>query len=214
MAYGEHAVWVADGLLGTIERVDPQFDTVENPIDTETGRAAMGSVAVGFGSVWFVSGNSNGVRLDHDSGRKTAFFSGGSPSGVAVDGKSVWVANQGGNDVLRFSPATNQSIDMIPFALPTAITTGGGAVWVASAGFNVVMRINPLTAATVPIPVGRHPSAIAYGAGSVWVANGNDGTVWRIDPRTNMVTKKIEVGNDPEGIVVAHDLVWVAVQAR
>lgn len=214
MAYGEHAVWVADGLLGTIERVDPQFDTVENPIDTETGRAAMGSVAVGFGSVWFVSGNSNGVRLDPDSGRKTAFFSGGSPSGVAVDGKSVWVANQGGNDVWRFSPATNQAIDMIPVALPTAITTGGGAVWVASAGFNVVMRINPLTAATVPIPVGRHPSAIAYGAGSVWVANGNDGTVWRIDPRTNMVTKKIEVGNDPEGIVVAHDLVWVAVQAR
>jgi YVTN family beta-propeller protein len=214
MAYGEHAVWVADGLLGTIERVDPQFDTVENPIDTETGRAAMGSVAVGFGSVWFVSGNSNGVRLDPDSGRKTAFFSGGSPSGVAVDGKSVWVANQGDNDVWRFSPATNQSIDMIPVALPTAITTGGGAVWVASAGFNVVMRINPLTAATVPIPVGRHPSAIAYGAGSVWVANGNDGTVWRIDPRTNMVTKKIEVGNDPEGIVVAHDLVWVAVQAR
>jgi YVTN family beta-propeller protein len=214
VAYGEHAVWVANGLLGTIERVDPQFDTLDNPIETETGRASTGSVAVGFGSVWFVSGNSNGVRLDPDSGRKTAtFFSGASPAGIAVDGEAAWVANAGGNDVWRFSPATSQKVYMISTALPTGITSGGGAVWVASSGFNVVTRINPLTEATVPIPVGRHPSAIAYGAGSLWVANGNDGTVWRIDPRTNTVTKKIKVGNDPEGIVVARNLVWVAVQA-
>jgi YVTN family beta-propeller protein len=211
VAYGEGAVWVANGLLGTVQRVDPRFDTVDEPIETEAGRATTGSIAVGFGSVWFVSGNSNVVRLDPNSGRITATsFSGSSPAAVAVDGQYIWVANEGDNDVWQFSPATNQPVDMIPVSTqPTAIATGGGAVWVANTGFNTVTRLNP----TVPISVGHRPSAIAYGAGSIWVTNRDDGTISRIDPATNKVTETIDVGNHPDGIVVHNGLVWVAVQA-
>ena len=215
LAYGEGAVWVANGLLGTVQRVDTDFNTVGNPIDTKAGRAVAGSIAVGFGSVWFASANSIVGRLNPDSERVTAtLFSGSSPSGIAVDDSAVWVANQANNNVYEFSPTTNQPIAKPSVSRgPTAIATGGGAVWVADGGFDAVTRIDPLSGSTVTIPVGSHPSAIAYGAGSVWVTNGNDGTVSRIDPAMNKVTATIKVGNDPEGIAVSGNLIWVAVQA-
>jgi YVTN family beta-propeller protein len=216
LAYGEGAVWVANGLLGTVQRVDPRFNIPGDPVDTGAGRADTASVAVGFGSVWFVSGNSNVVRLNPAPTRiEATLFSGVLPEGVAVDDASVWIANRGANDVWRFSPDTNQRIDAISVSpQPSAIATGGGAVWVADAGFDAVTRIDPVSGSTVTIPVGHHPSAIAYGGGSVWVANRDDGTISRIDPTTNKSTATIDVGNDPEGIVVVDDLVWVAVQAR
>jgi YVTN family beta-propeller protein len=217
LAYGEDALWVANGILGTVQRVDPRFDAVGDPIDTGAGRADTASLAVGFGAVWFVSGNSNVVRLNPNSSRiEATLFSGGFPEGVAVDNASVWVANRGANDVWRFSPSTNQRIDAIAVSpQPAAIATGGGAVWVADAGFDAVTRIDPLSRSTVTIlGVGHHPSAIAYGIGSVWVTSRDDGTISRIDPATNRVEARIEVGNDPEGIVVDDNVVWVAVQGR
>jgi virginiamycin B lyase len=199
-----------------VQRVDTDFNTVGDPIDTTAGRAVAGSIAVGFGSIFFASANSVVERLDPDSRKVTAtLFSGSSPSGIAVDARAVWVANQASNDVYEFSPSTNQPIAKPPVpGGPTAITTGGGWVWVAVGGFDSVTRIDPLSGAAVNIPVGKHPSAIAYGAGAVWVTNAGDGTVSRIDPTKHEVTKTITVGNDPEGIVVSENLVWVAVQAR
>jgi YVTN family beta-propeller protein len=215
LAYGEGAVWAANGLLGTVQRIEPEFNSAGDPIDMGTGRAATASIAVGFSSVWFASANSNVVRLDATSGEITdRLFSGSVPSGIAVDDQSVWVVNHGENNVYRFSPSTNLPISKpsVPVG-PTAIATGGGAVWVADGGFDAVSRIDPGSGSTVTIPVGHHASAITYGAGAVWVANGNDGTISRIDPETNDVTATIHVGNTPEGIVVAGNLVWVAVQA-
>ena len=215
LAYGAGAVWAAHGLLGALQRIDPQFNDAGDPIDTGAGRAASASVAVGFGSVWFASANSNVVRLDPNSGEiMERLFSGAGPSGIAVDVDSVWIANQGDNTVYRFSPTTNLPVSMPSVPLgPTAIATGGGAVWVAVGGFDAVSRVDPNSGATFNIPVGRRPSAIAYGAGAVWVTCGPEGTVYRIDPATSEVTAKIHVGNVPEGITVFDDLVWIAVQA-
>jgi YVTN family beta-propeller protein len=214
LAYGAKGVWVAYGLLGTVQRVDTEFKTAEDPIELGTSRAVGGSIAFGFGSVWFASANSVVTRLDPDSGKviKT-FYSGSSPSGIDVDNEAIWVANKASNDVHSFSP-TGQPITT-PYSVcsrPTAIATGGDAVWIACGDSNAVTRIDPLTRSTFTIPVGNRPSAIAYGSGAVWVANAGDGTVSRIDPTTYKVTK-IAVGNDPEGIVVAENRVWVTVQA-
>jgi YVTN family beta-propeller protein len=216
LAYGENAVWVANGLLGTVQRVDPEFNTVDDPIETGVSGASTASVAVGFGSVWFASVNSNVVRLDPSTGRSIATLSSGfQPSGIAVDSQSVWVANRGENSVYRFSPTTNKRIkEFSVSAGPAAIVTGAGAVWVAAGEFNSVTRVDPLSGSTLNIPVGRRPSALAYGAGAVWVANGGDGTISRIDPATNNVTATIHVGNVPAGVAVRAGLVWVAVQAR
>jgi YVTN family beta-propeller protein len=216
LAYGAREVWVANGLLGTLQRVDTEFNTAGDRIRTGAGRAVGGSIALGFGSVWFVSANSVVKRLDPNSENVTeTLYSGESPSGVAIDNNAIWVANKASRDVYKFSPTTSEPMIMQSIcSRPTAIATGGGAVWTACGDSNTVTRIDPLTEVTSPITVGNHPSAIIYGASSVWVTNAGDGTVSRIDPLTNEVTKTITVGNDPEGIVVAENRVWVAVQAR
>jgi YVTN family beta-propeller protein len=216
LAYGERAIWVANGLLGTMQRVDTEFNTPEDPIEIGTSRAFGGSIAFGFGSVWFASANSVVKRLDPNSGEVIAtLYSGLSPSGIAVDEEAIWVANKASNDVYKFSPTTNQPATT-PYSIcsrPTAIATGGDAVWIACGDSNAVTRIDPLTGANFTIPVGSHPLAIAYGAGAVWVANAGDNSVSRIDPTIDKVTKEIPVGNEPEGIVVAKNRVWVTVQA-
>jgi YVTN family beta-propeller protein len=221
IAVGDGAVWVAHGRLGTLSRVDTQFDTV---VDTASlaGRAIhfpTGGVALGAGTVWVVFGDSTLARVDPTTSRQLgAGLAGVGPAAVCFAYGSVWVANSGDASVQRFSTATFEEGDVDRFTVgrtPTGIAAGEGAVWVANTGDGSVTRIDPDPGfgSGLTIPVGDGPTAVAVGAGAVWVANTDAGTVSRIDPATNEVVETIEVGYSPSGILVADDLVWVAVQA-
>ena len=48
----------------------------------------------------------------------------------------------------------------------------------------------------------------------MWVANSLSGSLDRIDPRTKRVEETVKVGEAPQGVAVAHGLVWVSVQHR
>ena len=109
LAVGYDAVWVAHGRRGQLSKVDPTFGRVTDTIDvTRTAfGTSTGSVAVGFGDVWAVYGDSTLARVDPRAVRRTgATFAGVRPSGIAVGAGSVWVANGGGQTVERFNPAT------------------------------------------------------------------------------------------------------------
>jgi YVTN family beta-propeller protein len=214
-AYGEGAVWVANGLLGTVQRVDTDFNTVGDPIDTGAGRAGDGSIAVGGGTVWFASGNSIVVGVDPASGRVThALFARAGPAAVSVGFGSVWVANQDDNTLSRFDADTGALLKTFTVGRrPSGIAVGGGAVWVTDEGDDRVSRIDPASNSQITIDVGDGPTGIAFGLGAVWVANSRDGTVSRIDPDTNLVTAKAHVGNRPQGVAVAGGVVWVSVRA-
>jgi YVTN family beta-propeller protein len=211
------AVWVAHGLLGSVSRVDPQYNTVSTPV-AAAGRSGSGSVTVGGGSVWAVFGNSTLVRINPSSTRISGRgFAGSGPNGIVYAEGSVWVANGGDATVYRFNPATFESGPVVTTSVgrqPSAIAYGEGSIWVTNAGDDSVTRIDPSSNSTRGlIPVGRGPSSIAVGAGGVWVANSGDGTVSRIDPKTNTVAKTIHTGNVPAGIAVSGGFVWVTVQA-
>ena len=65
------------------------------------------------------------------------------------------------------------------------------------------------------VPPARSPSAtgpdgIAVGAGAVWAVASRDGTLTRIDPATGETTS-VDVGENPDSVVVAFDSVWVSV---
>ena len=218
IAVGEGAVWVPHGLLGQLSRIDPQFGQVLNTIDvlTTPGAAQLGTVAVGEGSVWAVFGESTLVRIDPGTvDIEGSGLAGSIPSGIAVGGGSVWVANSGDATVYRFNPLTYEEGPVKTISVgrrPTGIAFGEGAVWVASAGDDAVTRINPGTNSTVTIAVGDEPVAVATSPGAVWVAS-TSGTVARIDPETNDVVKTIGVGNAPAGIAFGEGFVWVATQA-
>jgi len=62
------------------------------------------------------------------------------------------------------------------------------------------------------IAVGRGPDGIAVDdAGSVWVTNAQDDTLTRIDEKSGRIAgAPIAAGDDPDGVVAAKGVVWIA----
>jgi len=215
VAVSPDAVWVAHGLLGSVSRVDPQYDVTHTT--SVTDGVAGGSVAVGPGAVWAVFDNSTLARLSLADGRPMGVgFAGSGSSGVVYGAGAVWVANSGDGTVDRFHPQTFRlgPVDSAPVgSQPSAIAYGEGSIWVANAGDGTVTRIDPSSNSPRTITVGRRPSAVAVSPGAVWVANAGDHTVSKIDPEQNVEVEKIPIGNVPAGLAVEGGFVWVTVQS-
>jgi len=221
IAVGFGAVWVANGYLGTVSRVAPQYTGVKDirpPYAPLGGARHTGSIAVGAGSVWVAFGDASVSRIDPKSRVVTATtFAGNTPSAIAYGNGSVWIANEADSRVTRINPITNGPSYGPGISVgrrPSGVTVGAGAVWVTDTGDDSVSRIPPGPGSSTSFSVGKAPEGIDYGAGSVWVANSGDGTVSRIDPTTSRVVATIRVGNSPRGIAVSDGKVWVTVQAR
>ena len=217
---GAGAVWVVNGRLGTLYRVDPEFLVVSEPDELgQTSRRYFDAgVDVGEGSVWAAFGDATLARVNPATHAFAAARStGAGPTALVVANGYVWVATSDA-EVQQFSPET---FDVEPVNTetvgrgPSGIAAGDDAIWVTCRDEDVVERIpaDLKSDSSKQIPVGNRPAAVAYGAGAVWVANSGDGTVSRIDPETRDVVKTIEVGHAPAGIAVVDGRVWVSVQA-
>jgi streptogramin lyase len=131
---GAGRVWVLDIAGGTLTRVDPHTNQVD---DAQIG--ITGSI-LGFAAddqrVWLleVSGNdvipvgANGVVGDPIS-------VGDDPSGIAVGLGAVWVSDEGG-DVYRIDPLTKESSRFHVGGHLTAIAVdeGTGSLWMTVGG--------------------------------------------------------------------------------
>jgi YVTN family beta-propeller protein len=221
VAAGAGAVWVVNGRLGTLYRIDPAFDRVTDGL--RLGERAVtftdAGVAVGPGSVWAAFGDSTLARVDTSPIREAGLaVAGEGPADVVVAFGSVWVSNSADSSVQRFSTVTFEAGSVRELTVgrrPTGMAAGVDSIWVACTEDDYVARLESSSGSESArtVPVGDGPRAIAIGGGSVWVANAADGTVSRIDPETNEVVKTITVGNAPTGIAVVDGSVWVSVQA-
>ena len=169
IAVGEKAVWFASA-VGVVARIDPSTNTVVFP----TGVAGLlpSAIGTGFDSIWVANaGDNNVVRMNPRTNgvvRETGV--GGSPRGVAVGERAVWVTSEAGDYVSRIDAASG-SVETIPAGDgPTGIAFGEGAVWVANSADGTVSRIDLETLDVKTITVGNRPMGIAVGAGSVWVS--------------------------------------------
>ena len=213
VAYGDHALWVANLDDNSISRVDARTGRVARWIATDDSPAG---VAVGAGSVWVANSYAATVsRIDPHYNRPVQRIPIRGPSGYGLSAVgfglgSVWVAQSGGT-VSRIDPRSGKIVaTTVVGNEPRALAVGAGAVWVVNAWWEgTVSRIDPSDVVTMEIPVGRGAAAVAVGAGAVWVANALDDTVVRIDPATNAITTTIAVGEQPGGIAVGGGAVWV-----
>src|SRR6266542_1130597 len=216
VAYGDHALWVANLDDDSISRVDPRTSRVLRAIATD---ASPAGVAVGAGSVWVANSDAATVsRIDPHYNRPVQRIPIRGPSGFGLSAVgfglgSVWVAQSGGT-VSRIEPRSGKIVATIVVGNdPRALAVGAGAVWVANAwGEGTVSRIDPSNVVTAEIPVGRGASAVAVGAGAVWVTGSGNGTIFRIDPRTSAVVDTIRVGSSPVGVAASAGTVWVTAQ--
>ena len=131
LAAGEGAVWVLDGALRSVFRVDPATNSV-------VGRLRLGfdpgGIAVGGGSVWVTDARGGAVaRIDPRSSRLVARIPvGRDPVGMVVGEGSVWVANYESGTVSRIDPRSGTVVRTIPVGrYPATLATGEGGVWVA-----------------------------------------------------------------------------------
>jgi YVTN family beta-propeller protein len=130
LAAGQGAVWVLDGALRSVVRVDPTTDRVVKRLRLGFD---PGGIAVGGGSVWVTNPSGGSViRIDPRSNRIVGSTRvGRDPVGV-VDGEgSVWVANYKDGTVSRIDLLSGSVVKTIPVGrYPATLAAGLGDVWV------------------------------------------------------------------------------------
>src|SRR4029079_9635612 len=115
---------------------------------------------------------------------------GGRRGGFVAGAGSIWVANTGDSTITRIDPASDEAAKPLPIAA-TELAYGAGSV----------------------IPTGNGPAALAVDRRGVWVSNQFDGKLALIDPRTDGA-RRIDVGNQPQGLAVAVSNILVAVDTQ
>jgi peptide/nickel transport system substrate-binding protein len=215
IAAGAGSIWVAMSDRGTVSRINPATNMVQQTIMTPGGPSAL---TVGGGFVWVantLAGTVSQIDPRANGGQVvgTPIRVGNAPSGIAYGLGAVWVANSVDGTVIRIDPATRAPGPPISVeGGADGVAVGDGGVWVIGQSAGVLSRIDP-AARTVAgtTNVGNEPAAVAVGPDAVWVANGADGTVAKIDPSSGRLRSGFPVGKQPSGIAVAADgHVWVA----
>ena len=130
IAVGDGRIWVTTAS----ERILRFDDGVARP--TASIETAHGAVAplVANGDLFVVMSGFGLAKVDPGNARVfLSFPSGTTPIADAADGVTVWVANAGDGDVVRFDQRTGQRIGR-PIVLrlrPTSLAVGGGRLWAA-----------------------------------------------------------------------------------
>jgi streptogramin lyase len=233
LAVSEHALWIANSSDfatqpptggGTVQRRDLAGGRIEvtrmgppRTDETDTFVASDGR------TIWAANTNSRTVaKLDPDSGRILLRVAGLASEGIDVGYGAVWVPVPGKDSVVRLNARSGRVESRIPVSgNPRRIAVGEGSVWVITTGaHSAVWRIDPKNNETVAvIPVPAKARRLATGDGYVWVTSGRSdeegtrrpGVLSKVDPGTNTIVASVALGYRPDGVVVADDLVWVAV---
>ena len=124
-------------------------------------------------------------RPEDEHGRRHESRSAERPSGLAVGGGHVWVANLGDGTISMIDPGTKQVRTIAVQGAPTGIAVGDGSVVVADGAAHKLTAFDASTG-TLSYPASlRGPSngtlQIAGGAGGIWFADAAGGIVGRID---------------------------------
>lgn len=186
LAAGADAMWFASD-LGTLARIDPATNEVTASSDVGVS-GCPGSIAAGFGSIWYASlcDAAELLRIDPASMAVVARIP--VPRGSvspAVGNGVIWTISPSG-ELSSVSPESNTVKGKAKVAdTAEQLVFGLGDVWVR-AGATTVVRIDAemRVARTyddlppAPIPGG----GLAVGDDSVWVANFGAGTIWEIEP--------------------------------
>jgi streptogramin lyase len=213
----DDALWVANGPLGSIHRLNPTTNQIAATI--EVGKKPCSGLAAGFGSIWVPTcGDKVIKRVDMKTNAVAATIPAGpaeSEGGIAVSDDAVWLVTDKAGKLSRIDPKTNAVAKQIDISEGSAsVVYGDGAIWITTPGRNLLTRVDPKTnRVTDSVEVGPGPRFATFGAGSIWTLNQGDGTITRIDARSRKVVATIEAGIPGNGGEIAFGLghVWATV---
>jgi len=131
------------------------------------------------------------------------------PSGMAFDGRHLWVANFVDANVSKINPADN-SVTAIPISgSPVGVAFDGTHIYVTDRANNSVSKIDIETNETVAkISVDKEPWGMAFDGTHMWVANSAGNTLSKINIATNKVDT-FSAGLTPSYIAFDGTHIWV-----
>ena len=213
IATGAGSVWVTNGADGTVTRIDPRGNHVEQTIVVGSSPAG---IAYGGGAIWVTNALDGSVsRIDPRTNQVVQTISvGGRPIAVAADASAVWVANADGDTVIPLDPRSGVPRKPVRLdASPGGVAVAFGALWVTEPLAHKLLRIDPSSREVLAeIGVGAGAGPVATGAGGVWVVNALDGTLSRIDPERDAITSTVPIGDAPSAVAADAGGVWVSDQ--
>ena len=179
VAVGGGRVWAAATESSEVAVLDPATGR-QQTIDTG---GVIKDLTGGAGYGWVITGADAGVdsatsssedeliRLGSD-GRRAAFAIDSYPSGVAVQGDSVWVASDSSVERFTIDGKETASVDLEPRDIEgDSVAASDGAVWVLAFSDNKLQRIDPKTGKPDAPPLSvEEPRHLAVAGGYVWVS--------------------------------------------
>jgi len=211
--FGDGRLWALSAQDLQIWGIDPASNALTPPLKAGD---LLGSIAVGFGSIWVVGGDANLTRIDPATNTISAVI----PveiqefqalSFVETGAGSVWVSSTDGS-VTRIDPESNQVV--ATFAVPWAaqIAATENAVWVTNWIGPFLTRIDPdSNEISAVMELECRLFGIAADETGVWATCGAEPTLFRIDPATNRVVARFAVGErpSPKDVALGANVVWV-----
>ena len=132
------------------------------------------------------------------------------PNGLVYAYHAIWISDLAKGRIVRVNPRTNRITAKIKIPKADWITPADGALWVSSER-NRVYRVDPRTRrVTASVAVGANPLASAVVGGELWVPNIDANTISVVDPAHNTVSRTIQAGNAPLGVLSTADGVFVS----
>jgi streptogramin lyase len=142
LTLGGGALWASEREHPRLLRLDPRTGGIRDSWPLDSRAAAL---AFGAGYVWVTEPAVNVVaRINPRLSAPVRSAVGHSPTGIAVSGRRVFVADTTDHSVLVIDPETGQPTGQrLPVAVdPYAVTAGLGHVWVTGQGDNSVTRLD------------------------------------------------------------------------
>jgi YVTN family beta-propeller protein len=215
----QEGLWVANFGERTVQRIDPETNTVLRTEGGITGNPT--GIAVGGGFVWVTNGFAGTViKVDPTTQATTSIEVGTGAKGVAFGEDALWVVNNQDNTLSRIDPSS-EAVTVVEIATfaeegqetgPAAVAVGAGSVWVSNSLGHSVWRFDPtnLEADPVRINLQGNPGNLTFGEGAVWVTNPDQDSIVRINPAENGQVTIPCTCNNPVGISAGGGAVWVA----
>jgi YVTN family beta-propeller protein len=136
-------------------------------------------------------------------------------TGIAFDGRSLWVANENEDALVRIDPKTRSVEDDVPVGQkPEAVAADRGGVWVANTLSSTVMHLDRSGRRLYSTALRSGPTALALRGDAVWAASRLGATVTRLDRATGDVEATIELAAAPNGIATGAGAVWVTMPGQ
>jgi YVTN family beta-propeller protein len=131
------------------------------------------------------------------------------PGGIEPSGRAV-SATTSASATPSLSAAVTATLEI---GRPiTSLAIGDSGLWLRTESGQIV-HIDPATnsvVATIRDAGFGEFGNVRLGSGAVWVTSFANDTVYRIDPDSHEVVAEIEVGANPEGLLVTDEAVWVS----